>query len=106
MPTYQYLCDARGPCEEVAPSSRFAEPCDCPACGAASPRNLLSLPQLSRLNSVARSGHAINERASDSPRRAKANGLTSTGPKIRSKARQHADGSRSISGARPWMLSR
>lgn len=85
--------------------SRFDEPCDCPTCGLSSPRNLLSVPQLSRLNAQARSSHMINERASDSPKRAKANGMTPSGPRIKSKARTHADGSRSLAGTRPWMLS-
>lgn len=105
MPIYQYTCATCGSFEESASISCFAEPCACPTCGAVSPRNLLSVPQLSKLAPQARSAHRINERAADSPRRAKANGLTPTGPKIKSKALTRADGSKSLPGARPWMLS-
>ncbi|MEM6589546.1 MAG: FmdB family zinc ribbon protein [Pseudomonadota bacterium] len=105
MPVYQYTCATCGSFEETAPISRFAEPCECPACGALSERNLLSVPQLSTLNSQARAGHMINERASDNPKRASQTGMRPTGPKIKSRARNHADGSKSMPGARPWMLS-
>ena len=105
MPVYQYTCASCGSFEDTAPISRFSDPCACPSCGAMSPRNLLSVPQLSTLTSQARAGHMINERASDSPKRASATGLRPTGPKIKSHARTHADGSKSMPGARPWMLS-
>jgi len=105
MPVYQYTCATCGSFEETAPISRFADPCECPSCGALSPRNLLSVPQLSTLNSQARTGHMINERASDSPKRASQTGMRPTGPKIKSRSRTHADGSKSTAGARPWMLS-
>lgn len=105
MPIYEYMCEDCGPFEETASIDRFTDPCDCPACGASAQRNLLSVPQLSRLTSQARSAHAVNERSADSPKRAKANGLKPTGPKIRSKARIRPDGTKSLAGARPWMLS-
>lgn len=105
MPVYQYNCATCGSFEETASISRFADPCECPSCGALSPRNLLSVPQLSTLNSKARAGHMINERASDNPKLASATGMRPTGPKIKSRARTHADGSKSMSGTRPWMLS-
>lgn len=105
MPIYQYTCADCGPFENAAPISRFADPCDCPTCGALSPRNLLSVPQLSKLAPSARNAHAVNERSAHSPKRAKANGLKPMGPKINGKALTRADGSKSLSGGRPWMLS-
>lgn len=105
MPIYQYTCVACGPFEETASISQFDMPCDCPTCGTPSPRNLLSAPQLSAVSPLARKAHAVNERASDAPRRAKEHGLTPSGPKIRSKAVTHANGSKSLRNQRPWMLS-
>lgn len=105
MPIYQYTCANCGLFEEAAPISRFAEPCDCPTCGASSPRNLLSVPQLSKLTPIARQAHNVNERASDAPKRAKANGMKPSGPRIGSRAHTGKDGSKMIQGSRPWMLS-
>lgn len=104
MPVYNYICETCGPFEAMAPMAKFSDPCDCPSCGAVSER-ALTMPQLSTVSSTNRRAHMINERASDSPRRAKANGLTPSGPRIKSKAVTRSDGSRSIAGSRPWMLS-
>ncbi len=46
MPLYEYSCDACGPFAAMRPLAAFADPCDCPECGAASPRNLLASPAL------------------------------------------------------------
>ena len=105
MPIYQYICADCGLFEEIAPISQFSDPCDCPTCGASSPRDLLSAPHLSKLTPQARRAHTINERSADSPIRAKANGLQPTGPRIRSTSRTAANGSKSMPGNRPWMLS-
>ncbi|MEL7026096.1 MAG: zinc ribbon domain-containing protein [Pseudomonadota bacterium] len=104
MPVYNYHCDACGPFEAVAPIAKFADPCQCPSCEAVAPR-ALAVPQLSTISVHNRKAHVINERSSDSPKRAKANGLTPSGPKIKSRARTHQDGSKSMPSARPWMLS-
>ncbi|MEM1075423.1 MAG: zinc ribbon domain-containing protein [Pseudomonadota bacterium] len=104
MPVYDYVCRECGVFQKSAPISQFDAPCACPSCGAVSPR-ALTVPQLSKVSSFARRAHDINQRSSDSPMRAKANGLQPTGPRIKSKARYHADGSRSLGGHRPWMLS-
>ncbi|MEM6941922.1 MAG: zinc ribbon domain-containing protein [Pseudomonadota bacterium] len=105
MPVYQYTCATCGTFEQNASISQFADPCDCPTCGAVSPRNLLSVPQLSRVASTARSAHMVNERASDAPKRASTTGMRPTGPKIRARSQTHPDGSKSTPSARPWMLS-
>ncbi|MEO0989367.1 MAG: zinc ribbon domain-containing protein [Pseudomonadota bacterium] len=104
MPIYDYKCSACGVFQAVAPLTQFADPTTCPSCGATSPR-ALTVPRVSTVSSTARKAHAINERSADSPKRAKANGLRPSGPKINSKARTYADGSKSIPNARPWMLS-
>jgi putative FmdB family regulatory protein len=46
MPLYEYICDACGRFAAMRPLAAFADPCDCPDCGAASPRNLLASPAL------------------------------------------------------------
>jgi len=105
MPVYQYTCAQCGVFEDAAPISQFEAPRDCPTCGAVSPRNLLSAPSLSTYSPLARKAHAVNERASDNPKRAKENGLVPSGPRIRSQARTAKDGSKSMPNNRPWMLS-
>ncbi|MEM6409181.1 MAG: FmdB family zinc ribbon protein [Pseudomonadota bacterium] len=104
MPLYDYICAEHGVFQDMAPVSRFSEPCACPVCGMMSKR-ALTVPQLSTVAPLARKAHAVNERSADSPKRAKANGLTPSGPRIRSKARTHQDGSKSMPSSRPWMLS-
>lgn len=105
MPIYQYKCDQCGVFNASAPMSEFDQPIDCPTCGASAPRDLLSVPSLSTVSSLGRKAHLINERASDSPKRAKEHGLTPSGPRIRSKTRTHAGGAKSLPSNRPWMLS-
>jgi putative FmdB family regulatory protein len=46
MPLYEYVCDTCGPFAAMRPLAAFAAPCECPDCGAASPRNLLASPAL------------------------------------------------------------
>ena len=104
MPVYKYTCATCGDFEEMVPMARFADPCDCPTCGAISPR-ALTMPQISMVSAHNRRAHGINERSSDRPNRAKANGLTPSGPKIGSRAITLADGSKSLKGSRPWKLS-
>ncbi|MEL6683340.1 MAG: FmdB family zinc ribbon protein [Pseudomonadota bacterium] len=104
MPIYDYKCGTCGWFQAPAPISRFADPGECPTCGATSER-ALSTPQLSTIGTATRAGHLINERASHEPKRAKANGLTPSGPRIRRHAPAAKDGSRSFPTKRPWMIS-
>jgi putative FmdB family regulatory protein len=46
MPLYEYVCEDCGPFAAMRPLAAFADPCACPDCGAASPRNLLASPAL------------------------------------------------------------
>ena len=108
MPVYEYKCEDCGVFETMAPMRQFADPCDCPACGAASPRVMLSVPHLSAVSSTTRRAHEVNERASDSPRHS-SDGPPQSGrgaaAKLSRKAMHRPDGSRSFPAARPWMLS-
>ncbi|GJM03632.1 MAG: hypothetical protein DHS20C08_21330 [Rhodomicrobium sp.] len=47
MPTYEYNCKNHGSFTSNASINDFDQPQDCPECGIASPRNLLSAPQIS-----------------------------------------------------------
>ena len=69
MPVYEYLCQDCGVFEEIAPMSRFADPCDCPDCGLSAPRVMISVPRLSVVSSATRRAHETNERSADSPKR-------------------------------------
>lgn len=104
MPLYDYHCDACGVFKEIAPLSQFSAPCQCPTCGAMSER-LLTMPQISTVSPNTRKARLVNERSADSPKRARANGLTPSGPRIRSKAVAVGNGAKSMPSSRPWMLS-
>ncbi|MEL6509980.1 MAG: zinc ribbon domain-containing protein [Pseudomonadota bacterium] len=104
MPLYDYKCGDCGIFQSAASVSCFADPCTCPTCGASAPR-ALTVPQISTASSAVRRAHAINERSAHSPKRSKEYGLKPSGQKIRSKALQHSDGSKSLRSHRPWMLS-
>jgi putative FmdB family regulatory protein len=58
MPLYEYFCDACGPFAAMRPMAAFADPCDCPDCGTASPRNLLASPALGGTGAPAAAGPA------------------------------------------------
>ncbi len=47
MPTYEYTCKKHGLFKAMAPLADFEKPQDCPECGKAAPRNLLSSPLVS-----------------------------------------------------------
>ena len=108
MPVYEYMCDDCGPFEEMVPMARFADPRDCPDCGAASPR-LLTIPRLAAVSSDTRRAHETNERAADSPKRSKVHGpgcgCCGGGKKKSSKTLYRPDGSKSFPTKRPWMIS-
>jgi putative FmdB family regulatory protein len=72
MPLYDYLCDACGPFEALAPMERYADPCDCPDCGSAAPRALLSAPRLVVMDGARRQAFETNERSRHAPHRSTA----------------------------------
>ena len=58
MPRYNYECPACGGFDAMRPVEAYAEPCPCPACGAAAPRGLAS----ARIATGAAPGAAIPAR--------------------------------------------
>ncbi len=40
MPFYDYDCDACGPFTAMRPMAAYADPAECPACGAMAPRQM------------------------------------------------------------------
>lgn len=112
MPVYDYLCDSCGPFTVMRPMSECAEPHDCPDCGAAAARAILTAPYFSSMSQIARKVAATNERSAHAPRsfaeyQAKhgANCSCCSGNKRGSKALRSKDGAKSFPNARPWMIS-
>lgn len=111
MPTYEYACEAHGPFSAFRPMAASGEPCDCPECGASSPRVILTAPAFGARNRGLMQAHAVNERAADSPKRASQhvhgpNCGCGAGRKTNAAATLHRpDGSKSFPAKRPWMIS-
>jgi len=108
MPVYEYACADCGVFEDMQPMSRFDDPCDCPDCGAESPRILITVPRLATVSSAVRRANEINERSADSPRRSSHGpncGCCGGGSKKPSKTLHRPDGSKSFPSNRPWMIS-
>lgn len=114
MPLYDYLCTDCGPFEALAPMDRYTEPCDCPDCGSAAPRALLSAPRLAVMDGARRQAFETNERSRHAPHRSTAEGRRHgagcsccAGP--RQKAAQSSDGApapaKVFPSKRPWMIS-
>lgn len=109
MPLYDYACPACGPFEAAAPMTAHAAPQPCPACDAAAPRVLLTAPAVSGLSAARRAAYATNERSADSPKRLSGHGAgcscCGTGGRRASRTLYRPDGTKSLAGARPWMIS-
>lgn len=104
MPVYEYHCEAHGTFQVLRPMSAYADPCECPHCGASCPRVLATAPSLGARDRNRMKAHAINERSADSPRRA--SGDEPRGRlKSPSRAVRAPDGSKCIPSSRPWMIS-
>ena len=93
MPTYEYACDACGGFDALRPIAQRNEPCACPACGASSPRVMLTAPGLPRVADGVRQAHAVNERSAHAPRCGCASHATRT------------SAAKGFPGKRPWMIS-
>ncbi|MDT2024564.1 zinc ribbon domain-containing protein [Methylocella sp. CPCC 101449] len=114
MPVYEYLCTQCGSFTEIRPMVLSADPCDCPSCGVASERAILTAPQVLGMDAARRGAFATNERSRHEP---KLSGHSETaGKKHRagcaccsgqrqSKAVFRADGGKSFPSERPWMIS-
>ncbi|WP_420863497.1 FmdB family zinc ribbon protein [Algirhabdus cladophorae] len=109
MPVYEYHCTDCGAFEAMAPMSKFADPCDCPACGTSARRVMLTAPNVSFVSTSLRVGHATNERSADAPKRTSTHGpgcsCCSGGSKKSSTTLHRPDGSKSFPTKRPWMIS-
>ena len=109
MPVYDYACPQCGPFEALAPMSAFTDPCDCPVCATRAPRVLLTAPRLAKMDAGRRTAFATNERSADSPKRLSSHGpgcgCCSGGKKKASRTLHRPDGSKSLTGTRPWMIS-
>jgi len=110
MPIYDYLCEKHGAFTAMRPMSDYAEPCDCPECGKLAPRVMLAAPRLAVMDGARRNAHAVNERSAHEPKRASAHGPACGCCSGGSKAKKpgailRPDGTKSLVGRRPWMIS-
>lgn len=107
MPNYEYECNR---CGGFTASRRIAErndPLQCPDCGAAAIRVIVTAPAYAGMPAATRLAYATNERAANEPRLSKQHGAgcaccsaghkTSTAPP--------AGSPRSFPNKRPWMIS-
>jgi putative FmdB family regulatory protein len=111
MPVYEYLCDECGPFTAIRSMTEYERPCDCPGCGAAAPRVLLTAPRMSLMSAESRTAHATNERSAHAPRTlAQMKGSHGAGCSCCSgtsnrPVKRGKNGSKSFPTARPWMIS-
>ncbi len=115
MPLYDYVCEACGPFEALSPMERYAEPCDCPDCGTAAPRALLSAPRLAVMDGARRQAFETNERSRHAPHHSTKAARNSTagshGPGcsccagVQQKGTKTVDGAKTFPSKRPWMIS-
>jgi putative FmdB family regulatory protein len=109
MPVYEYWCATHGLFEAMRPMAAYAEPCDCPECGAAADRVLVTAPRLAAADRTRMQAHAVNERAADSPKKLSSHGpgcaCCKGGAKPGRATLRRADGAKSFPGSRPWMIS-
>jgi len=111
MPVYDYLCEEHGAFTAIQPMSAYADPCACPDCARQAPRVMITAPRLSVMDGARRTAHGVNERAAHEPKRSSQHGpgcgCCSTGGsrKKSSGAIERPDGSKTLVGRRPWMIS-
>lgn len=112
MPVYEYMCDTCGPFTDMRPMSEFDLPQLCEACGAASPRVILTAPAFSCLPAAARVAHATNERSRSAPKSlAEYKGSHGagcgccSGKKPSRLMTRTRGGAKGFPTARPWMIS-
>lgn len=107
MPLYEYECRDCGPFEAMRPLAESAQPGECPGCGGAAPRAILTAPAFAGMPAATRQAHATNERSRHEPRRVSG----SHGPNCgccsnkKSNAVRAANGAKSFPSQRPWMIS-
>jgi putative FmdB family regulatory protein len=99
MPLYDYECRDCGGFAEFRPVAAFEEDAACPACGRASPRQLLSVPRFGAGAGRFRA-EAVNEKNSHAPETTRRTGKHPPRCGCCTKPAQ-----RKASGPRPWMIS-
>ncbi len=111
MPIYDYRCEEHGAFTAIQPMSAYADPCACPDCARQAPRVILTAPRLAVMDGARRAAHGVNERAAHEPKRSSQHGpgcgccSGGTGKTKASGAVLRPDGSKSLVGRRPWMIS-
>ncbi len=106
MPVYDYECVRCGVFTALRPMARCRDPLACPDCGEQAGRAFLTAPALAVMSGERRKAHAINERAAHEPRlsHSSKHGAGCKCCTTPSKA-SAANGAKSFSGRRPWMIS-
>jgi putative FmdB family regulatory protein len=99
MPLYDYECLDCGGFAEFRSVAAFEEDAECPECGRASPRQLLSVPRFGAGSGRFRA-EAVNERNSHAPETTRRTGKHPPRCGCCTKPAQ-----RKASGPRPWMIS-
>jgi putative FmdB family regulatory protein len=114
MPLYEYDCPGCGPFDALGKVATSAEPRDCPRCGTASPRVILTMPAVLAMDAGRRRAHATNERSAHAPEVSTADSRAHKhgpgcaccgGSKGKSRAVTAPDGSKAFPADRPWMIS-
>ncbi len=109
MPIYDYLCDACGPFTALQPMSAYEADMNCPECGGAAPRALLSVPHFAVMDAGRRKAHALNERNAHMPATSAGTGRHPRGCACCKPAgKRQADAPaamKTATGPRPWMIS-
>lgn len=113
MPIYEYECPDCGGFSASGPMALYQEPADCPGCGHASPRALLSAPAFAGMQASTRKAHAINERSAHEPRESRktephkhsSSCGCGSGKIGATKTVKAPDGSKAFPSKRPWMIS-
>ena len=108
MPTYDYDCPSCGTFSLYRPMSEYDLAQNCPDCGTASNRVLVSVSAVAGMDAAKRVAMAVNERSAHAPRKSAAGG--SHGPGCgccsgASRRKPTADGLKSFPTSRPWMIS-
>ena len=106
MPLYDYLCTACGPFTEMMPMATYDAPLQCPSCGQAAPRAILTMPNFNGMDANKRKAHAINEKSAHVPQTSARSGRHPPGCnccKITSSNKPEA--MKGFAGTRPWMIS-
>lgn len=113
MPTYDYRCETCGVFSAMRSIADRDLDCVCPECGTRAARTI-SMPSLALMPGTLRAGHAVNERASNAPKRSSdyrhvhgpgcGCGTSRKAPAASAQSGQ-TGGMKSSPSARPWMIS-